>query len=104
MNHEDDRRILESFPEAKVITIKKDCSIGNHFHKIKTEKFILLKGKCKLNLSTVEGIIMSTSLKMKKGTLYTVPPNTWHEFVISKDSVLIGFNSHPYDKEDDYKL
>ncbi|HEU5290538.1 MAG TPA: cupin domain-containing protein [Cyclobacteriaceae bacterium] len=104
MIHEDERRTLEPFPEAKIITIKQDCVIGNHYHKIKTEKFILLKGKCKLNLSTVEGIIMRTSVKMKTGETYTVPPNTWHEFQITKDSILLGFNSHPYDSTDDYKL
>ena len=102
--HQDDRRILESLPEAKIITAKQDCIIGRHYHKIKTEKFILTLGSCKLVVSSVEGITMTGSFRMKKGHLYSIPPNTYHEFHIKKDSVLIGINSHPYDANDDYKV
>lgn len=104
MIHEDERRILESFPEAKIIKVKQDCVIGEHYHKIKTEQFILCEGKCKLVVSNVEGIPMKGSMNMKKGGLYIIQPNTYHEFHIEKDSVLIGINSHPYDPTDDYKL
>lgn len=104
MIHEDERRILESFPEAKIIKVKQDTVIGQHYHKIKTEHFILLTGKCDLIVSTVDGIRMYGKIKMKKGNIQTVPPNTYHEFHIKKDSVLLGFNSHPYDPTDDYKL
>lgn len=92
IKHEDDRRILESFPEAKVITAKVDCEIGNHFHKIKTEMFILSSGECLLN-----GDVMEI------GKIYVVPPGVNHSFKIAKDSVLVGINSHPYDGSDDYK-
>lgn len=102
--HEDERRILESFPEAKIIKVKQDCIIGEHYHKIKTEQFILCDGKCKLVVKNVGGIRMEGKFNMKKGELYIIPPNTYHEFHIEKDSVLIGINSHPYDPTDDYKL
>lgn len=104
MIHEDERRILESFPEAKIIKVKQDCVIGEHYHKIKTEQFILCEGKCKLIVANTEGIKMAGKMVMKKGHLYIIPPNTYHEFHIEKDSVLIGINSHPYDPTDDYKL
>lgn len=104
MTHEDERRILESFPEAKIIKVKQDCVIGEHYHKIRTEQFVLVEGSCKLVISSVGGLKMKGIQKMKKGTLYIVPPNTYHEFHIAKDSVLIGINSHPYDATDDYKL
>lgn len=95
MIHEDERRILESFPEGKVITVKKDCTIGKHYHKIKTERFLLASGSCEM---TRNGI----TEPMLKGVIYVVHPFVYHEFNIKENSVLIGFNSHPYDPSDDY--
>lgn len=96
MIHEDGRRILESWPEAKVITAKEDCILGDHYHKIKTEVFTLISGSANLEMSGV-------CLKMTIGTIYKVIPNVRHSFKITKGSVLIGLCSHPYDPTDDYK-
>lgn len=96
MIHEDERRILESYPEAKIITAKKDTTIGKHYHKVKTEKFILIHGECEI-------VRNGFSEDMAKCFVYEVIPNTFHEFHIKKDSILLGFNSHPYDPTDDYK-
>lgn len=104
MIHEDERRILESFPEAKIIKVKQDTIIGQHYHKIKTERFILVEGECEFAIQTVNGVMRHGKLSMVIGKLYIIHPNTYHEFHIKKDSVLIGINSHPYDPTDDYKL
>lgn len=97
MRHEDDRRILESWPEAKIITAKTKCELGNHYHKIKTELFIVITGKVFLVMH------YGTVHKMKLGELYTVSPNEKHSFIMSAGSVMIGLCSHPYDQTDDYK-
>lgn len=97
MIHEDDRRILESWPEAKVITAKTLCELGNHYHKIKTEKFILISGK--VDIIIPEGF----AYKMELGQWYTVLPNEIHAFIMGAGSVMIGLCSHPYDPTDDYK-
>lgn len=96
MIHEDNRRRLEDWPEAKIITAKEDCVLGNHYHKIKTEIFILSVGQAWIN---VDG----KRYQMIKGNMYTVYPNQMHSFDIKKDSVLIGLCSHVYDASDDYK-
>lgn len=101
MIHEDDRRILEDWPEAKVITAKKDCVLGGHYHKIKTEKFILFNGKAKLIINTMVGDVGKA---MKIGKLYTIEPNIKHSFELKEGSVLIGLCSHVYDATDDYKI
>lgn len=101
MIHEDERRILEDWPEAKIITAKEDCILGGHYHKIKTEKFILISGQATLRLNTNIGPI---SKKLKKGIVYDIYPYTHHTFILSKDSVLVGLCSHPFDPTDDYKL
>lgn len=96
MIHEDDRRVLESFPEAKIITAKKDCVIGKHYHRIKTERFLLIHGSCEITRNNI-------TEPMLKGVIYTVKPEVYHEFNIKKDTTIVGFNSHPYDPGDDYK-
>lgn len=96
MIHEDERRTLEDWPEAKIITAKQDCVLGNHYHKIKTEKFILVKGSGRIR-------IHAHSEEMKIGKLYTIAPTKIHSFKLKAGSTLIGLCSHPYDKTDDYK-
>ena|ERR1043165_1572480 len=101
MIHEDDRRILEDWPEAKTITAKEDCVLGNHYHKIKTEKFILVEGEGELELTTSIG---SMKRKLKLGSLYVVMPYQQHTFHLKKGAVLIGLCSEKFDPSDDYKL
>lgn len=98
MIHEDDRRILEDWPEAKTITAKTNCTLGNHYHKIKTERFVLVEGR---------GIIFiwgSMPMDMEIGKLYTVMPEQNHTFHLEKGAVLIGLCSHIFDPTDDYTL
>lgn len=98
MIHEDERRILEDWPcaEMKTIRAKKLCSVGNHYHKIKTERFILSQGWAEL---TIEGIL----IPMKIGVIHEIRPGERHSFELSADAILIGLCSHPYDPTDDYK-
>jgi GDPmannose 4,6-dehydratase len=93
--HDDDRRTLEAYPEAKIITAKKDTTIGGHFHKRKTELFILSQGDAML-------IREGHMEQMKIGQIYTVVPGVFHEFQIREGSVLVGINSQEYDPADDH--
>lgn len=95
--HSDDRRDLVSYPEAKVITAKRDTELGGHFHKLKTERFLLVSG---------EGYIIRDGReeRMPIGRLYDVPPGVFHSFHLKAGSVLIGLNSRPYDAADDYRM
>jgi len=95
--HEDQRRRLHSFPEAKLLEIKEDCVIGDHYHKIKTEKFILCEGEAELIIRDGQ------TTDMKIGKIYTVLTNQHHTFKVKAGSVLVGLNSMPYDPKDDYK-
>lgn len=97
MIHEDERRILEDWPEAKIITAKKNCTLGDHYHKIKTEKFVAVSGVVFARINN------DPWFRMTKGELITVNPGERHAFEMSDDAVLIGLCSHPYDSSDDYK-
>lgn len=96
--NEDSRRKLTSFPEGKLLEIKENCVVGNHYHKIKTEYFVLCEGgECEMMVNDVKII-------MEVGVLYTIEPFAYHSFHIKKGSVLMGLCSHPFDHEDDYKI
>lgn len=95
--HSDDRRDLKSYPEAKVITVKKDTVIGGHYHLLKEEKFILAEGKGDM-------VVAMLKISMEIGKIYTVAPGEYHEFRLKKGSVLIGLNSRPYDPSDDHHV
>lgn len=95
--HSDERRDLTIYPEAKVIRVKKDTVIGGHYHKRKTEVFILSEGRAVMVLNGVR-------YTMIHGRAYTVEPLAYHEFHVDAGSVLIGLNSHPYDASDDYRM
>jgi quercetin dioxygenase-like cupin family protein len=98
MIHEDDRRILEDWPEAKIITAKQNCTLGNHYHKVKTEKFIMVSG---IIFVSING---GSFFRMMKGELLTVHPGEKHTFDMSEDAVMIGICSHAYDPKDDYTV
>lgn len=95
--NEDPRRKLTAFPEGKMLEIKEDCIVGEHYHKEKTEYFVLCEGSAQIQFTT-------ELVDMPIGTLVVIPPFTYHEFHIKKGSILIGLCSHPYDPKDDYKL
>lgn len=96
--HEDDRRTLQSYPEAKVITAKRDCVIGGHYHRRKTEEFVLIEGYCEMRRG--ENVCLDP---MAIGLRYVVQPGQYHEFHIKAGSVLIGLNSAPYDATDEVR-
>jgi GDPmannose 4,6-dehydratase len=95
--HSDDRRTIETFPEAKLITMKRDAILGGHYHKRKTETFVLAEGKGVMVRGTEE-------ISMEIGRLYTIPAGTSHWFRLKAGSKLIGLNSQPYDPSDDYRI
>lgn len=97
MIHEDHRRTLEDFPEAKLIIAKQDCVLGDHYHKIKTEHFLLINGDATILIGDQLHI-------MESGRMYTVSPGIIHRLTLwGGGTSVIGLCSHPYDPTDDYK-
>jgi GDPmannose 4,6-dehydratase len=99
--HSDARRDLVSFPEAKVLTLKQDTMIGGHYHLKKEERFILSEGEGLMRIGTGFEQVQTV---MQLGRIYTVGRGQYHEFHLTKGSVLVGLNSEPYDPADDYRL
>lgn len=99
--HSDDRRDLETFPEAKILRLKTDCTIGGHYHDHKDEHFILSAGSGQIVTAPSDG---TTRLDepMQIGRIYTVTAGTPHWFRLAAGSVLVGLNTAPYDPSDDH--
>jgi GDPmannose 4,6-dehydratase len=97
IGHSDDRRDLRTFPEAKLIIVKKDCTLGAHYHAKKTELFILSEGS-----GTI--VLEAEATPMEIGRVYAVNPGTLHTFKLRAGSVLVGLNSAAYDPSDDYRI
>lgn len=99
--NEDNRRRLTAFQDGKLLEIKEDCIVGKHYHKIKTEYFVLCSG-----LAEIKKIkdYQTTWKQINIGEIVIVEPFVYHEFYIKKGSILIGLCTHPYDPKDDYHL
>ena len=100
--HDDERRILtewiKDFPirSCKVVEAKKDCIVGNHYHKNKDEIFYLLKGSGEVELDGLSEILQI-------GDIIYIPANQKHAFELTKGSILLGAATKPYDPNDEYK-
>lgn len=100
---EDSRRKLSEFGEGrewkvcKVLEVKEDCWVGNHYHKLKDEMFLLIDGSGTFVLEE------KTSVEHAPFSVF-VPRNTYHAFNLKKGSVLIGLATELHDPKDDYKI
>jgi len=107
MRHEDDRRLLIDFERksetTKVLFVKMDSTVGQHYHKVKTEMFFLTAGEAVLTLEDSRDGRREYSEPMTLGDMFTVLPFHAHRFDLKEGSVLVCMVSHPYDSTDDYE-
>lgn len=100
--HSDDRRILiewiKDFPvrTCKALIIKKDCMLGDHYHKNKDEIFYLLYGSGEVTLN-------GETEKLKEGDIVFAGRGIKHTFKLKKQSILLEAGTKPFDPKDDYK-
>ncbi len=98
--HEDDRRKLIEWPGgavSKVLIAKTDCVVGDHYHKHKGERFLLIKGEA--NILVGNGMDGTVSAPFE----IDVPPNTYHRFSLRKGSILLGVCTGLFDPDDEIK-
>ena len=101
--HEDKRRILIEYVKnlpirtCKVILIKEDTIVGNHYHKLKDEVFYLLKGYGSVLLDD------KAIYQFNEGDIVYAPRGVKHIFNMHKDSIILEAGTEPFDSTDDYK-
>ncbi len=98
--HEDNRRTLTEWitdhpiRTCKILEVKEDCDLGNHYHNRKQDFFYLLKGKGSWRIGDEVG-------EIKEGDSLTALPKEAHTFSLKGGSVLLEASTTPYDIEDE---
>jgi quercetin dioxygenase-like cupin family protein len=95
-----------AFPAAvtKVIVAKENCTLGKHYHKVKSEYFVLISGACSFFLNDSPTSIHGLMGDMRLMEGVWVDPGKPHYFHLKKGSILLGLCSKPYDQTDDYPV
>lgn len=105
---DDHRRTLAEFGNGynwrvgKYVVVKDRLPIGDHYHKLKTELFLIISGEVKYQLQYENGMVSTGTAK--QGKLIEVPPNTYHVFYCEPGTIFIGLATEEHDPTDDYKL
>ena len=98
--HDDDRRTLIEWSGGKVskaLVAKDNCVVGDHYHRNKEERFLLLKGSAKVVVGNAMNDTVFAPFE------FTVPPDTYHKFNLSRGSILLGVCSEEFDPADEIK-
>lgn len=101
--HEDSRRVLfeltgGTFKAAKLLIAKSGCIVGDHYHRNKEERFLLVRGRAQ---AVIIGDDAERDIKAPRE--WIVPPNTYHKFWLEEGSILLGTASKEFDPDDEVK-
>lgn len=93
--HEDERGgliqlVREGYSQVNYIYSKKDCIRGNHYHKINTEAFYIIKGKIRLILEKEK---LREEYEFNTGDMFQIFPEVRHTFEYIEDTELISLYS-----------
>lgn len=101
---DDERRTLiewianEPFCMSKVVIAKSTKAIGDHFHRHKNEKFLLIKGKAR---RVILGNKQEKNVPSPR--IFDVPRGLYHLFELEPGSILIGVADKPHDPDDEVR-
>lgn len=102
--HTDNRRTIYdwsegNFKSAKAVIVHEEIAIGDHYHNNKTEEFLLLTGEF-IVLEVGNEILYNVPAPHK----VVIPPGTYHKFICSVGSILLGTATELFDQNDEIKL
>lgn len=83
--------VRDGYKQVNVITSKKGCKRGGHYHKLNHEVFYVVSGAIEL-IARHDG--KEESYRFGGGDMFDIPPLVAHDFVFQDDTILIGL----YDK------
>lgn len=114
-NGDDERRLITAFGSKNdgfelthfIIRKTTKAPLGNHYHREKTETFMILDGSGILTYAEVVEIDGKVSLfkkpetiELSGGTVVQILPYTSHAFHLEEGSVMVCFSSRPFDSND----
>lgn len=97
---EDSRRRLYEFGEGKewkickYLEIKDNCTIGDHYHLLKDELFLVIKGSVNYTIGEDSGV--STA-----GDIIDVPAGVRHTLYCTKGTILVCLATELHNSKDD---
>ncbi len=110
IKHEDIRRVLIEYVSdseirrCKVIEIKEDSVLGNHYHRKTDSFFYLLRGNGTYDIWDFDNKLDGENGDFLEGECIFVPRNVVHTFKLLKGSIMLETASQPYDKEDEIQV
>lgn len=105
MTSKDNRRTLYDwtppgvYKSNKVVYVHEAINIGDHYHKNKDEHFFLAAGSF-IEMQLGKGVLHN----LEAPYVVNVPKGTYHRFICSPGSILIGVATEEFDINDEIKL
>jgi|GEM_PF-2499021 len=90
---------MVDFLPRRVYTIDSNSVIierGGHAHLNQTQLICAIRGRCKISITSPDGLAVSFGLNCSEGMALIIPPNNWIEFRAEPDTVLICVASQSY--------
>ena len=86
---------------AKLLTFRRGKKCSYHYHKNKTETFIIQKGICEIEYG--EGDVYSKSIILKKGDSFHIPVGMRHQVTAIEKTIILEISTH-HEDTDSYRL
>lgn len=83
--------VHEGYKQVNVITSKKGCQRGGHFHKVNKECFFIISGEVELIL--VDGKKEERYI-FKDNDMFVIKENIKHSFIFKEDTLLVSLYSN----------
>lgn len=93
--HKDDRGTLiqlirKGYSQLNIVTSKRGVFRGGHYHKLNTEAFYVMQGKCKV--TAYQGSEKESQV-FSQGDFFYIGPYVTHDFDYMEDSILVTMYS-----------
>lgn len=82
--------VRRGYSQVNVITSKGGMLRGGHYHKLNTEAFFIISGRCRV---TAKKDNEEESMEFQSGDFFRVYPSVFHDFYYYEDTVLVSMYS-----------
>ncbi len=83
--------VREGFSQFNVITSHKNVIRGGHYHKLNTEAFYIVSGKCIVKAENVKG--EREEVLFCAGDMFKIDPSVMHSFEYLEETLLVSMYS-----------
>lgn len=88
---------------GKVLVFQKHKTCSMHYHKLKTETFLVFEGKVLLQYSDDDELKNVKQIILDQGSVFEIPAGLRHQIFALEDSRIIEFSTQHYES-DSYRV